>query len=128
MDFERFGIKSMILWRNAIEMQLQGLTLDIAGGNLLRLGKDGVILAASHGTRFTSNRRMFVFGCLSMRSFSVKWTLCGTCFANFEKILQNYFFGIDILIMTMIINYGKTLFWCLDSWKILENMMKLYVN
>ena len=35
----------------AIEMQMQGLTLDIAGGNLLRLGKDGVILAASHGTR-----------------------------------------------------------------------------
>ena len=33
-------------------MQMQGLTLDIAGGNLLRLGKDGVILAASHGTRF----------------------------------------------------------------------------
>ena len=31
--------------------QTQGLTLDIAGGNLLRLGKDGVILAASHGTR-----------------------------------------------------------------------------
>jgi hypothetical protein len=30
----------------------QGLTLDIAGGNLLRLGKDGVILAASHGTRW----------------------------------------------------------------------------
>ena len=39
---------------------MQGLTLDIAGGNLLRLGKDGVILAASHGTRLTSNRRMFV--------------------------------------------------------------------
>ena len=31
--------------------QTQGLTLDIAGGNLLRRGKDGVILAASHGTR-----------------------------------------------------------------------------
>jgi hypothetical protein len=30
----------------------QGLTLDIARGNLLRLGKDGVILAASHGTRY----------------------------------------------------------------------------
>ena len=29
----------------------QGLTLDIDKGNLLRLGKDGVILAASHGTR-----------------------------------------------------------------------------
>ena len=33
--------------------QTQGLTLDIAGGNLLRLGKDGVILAASHGTRLS---------------------------------------------------------------------------
>ena len=30
---------------------LKGLTLDIDRGNLLRLGKDGVILAASHGTR-----------------------------------------------------------------------------
>ena len=29
----------------------QGLTLDIERGNLLRLGKDGIILAASHGTR-----------------------------------------------------------------------------
>ena len=30
---------------------LKGLTLDIDRGNLLRLGRDGVILAASHGTR-----------------------------------------------------------------------------
>ena len=34
----------------------QGLTLDIARGNLLRLGKDGVILAASHGTRYIGGR------------------------------------------------------------------------
>ena len=34
---------------------LQGLTLDIDRGNLLRLGKDGVILAASHGTRKMSD-------------------------------------------------------------------------
>ena len=34
----------------------QGLTLDIARGNLLRLGKDGVILAASHGTRYIASR------------------------------------------------------------------------
>ena len=33
----------------------QGLTLDIDRGNLLRLGKDGVILAASHGTRKMSD-------------------------------------------------------------------------
>ena len=33
----------------------QGLTLDIDKGNLLRLGKDGVILAASHGTRKMSD-------------------------------------------------------------------------
>ena len=48
------------------EMQMQGLTLDIAGGNLLRLGKDGVILAASHGTRLTLADRLiiFVFICL----------------------------------------------------------------
>ena len=30
---------------------MQGLTLDIEKGNILRLGKEGVILAASHGTR-----------------------------------------------------------------------------
>jgi len=34
-----------------VDFVCKGLTLDIAGGNLLRLGKDGVILAASHGTR-----------------------------------------------------------------------------
>ena len=32
---------------------LQGLTLDIEKGNLLRLGRDGYILAACHGTRYT---------------------------------------------------------------------------
>ena len=31
---------------------LQGLTLDIEKGNLLRLGRDGYILAACHGTRY----------------------------------------------------------------------------
>ena len=34
-----------------ISVSLQGLTLDIEKGNLLRLGKEGIILAASHGTR-----------------------------------------------------------------------------
>ena len=34
---------------------VQGLTLDIDRGNLLRLGKDGIILAASHGTRKMSD-------------------------------------------------------------------------
>ena len=34
---------------------LQGLTLDIDRGNLLRLGRDGVVLAASHGTRKMSD-------------------------------------------------------------------------
>jgi hypothetical protein len=31
---------------------VQGLTLDIEKGNLLRLGRDGYILAACHGTRY----------------------------------------------------------------------------
>ena len=35
---------------------LQGLTLDIEKGNLLRLGRDGYILAACHGTRYTTCR------------------------------------------------------------------------
>ena len=56
--------------RNAIDMQMQGLTLDIAGGNLLRLGKDGVILAASHGTRLTS--RIFVFGFFEYSYFLIE--------------------------------------------------------
>ena len=54
MDIVKDQINDTLEQRNgqmAIEMQMQGLTLDIAGGNLLRLGKDGVILAASHGTR-----------------------------------------------------------------------------
>jgi len=34
-----------------VDFVCKGLTLDIAGGNLLRLGRDGVVLAASHGTR-----------------------------------------------------------------------------
>ena len=34
---------------------VQGLTLDIDRGNLLRLGKDGIILAASHGTKKMSD-------------------------------------------------------------------------
>jgi hypothetical protein len=33
-------------------LAIQGLTLDIEKGNLLRLGRDGYILAACHGTRY----------------------------------------------------------------------------
>ncbi len=35
---------------------VQGLTLDIEKGNLLRLGRDGYILAACHGTRYYAVR------------------------------------------------------------------------
>ncbi len=35
---------------------VQGLTLDIEKGNLLRLGRDGYILAACHGTRYYAIR------------------------------------------------------------------------
>ena len=38
-----------------LDCHVQGLTLDIDRGNLLRLGKDGIILAASHGTRKMSD-------------------------------------------------------------------------
>ena len=41
--------------KRAIFSSDQGLTLDIDRGNLLRLGKDGIILAASHGTRKMSD-------------------------------------------------------------------------
>ena len=34
---------------------MQGLTLDIDKGNILRLGKDGYILTATHGTRKMSD-------------------------------------------------------------------------
>ena len=36
---------------SCLRRSFQGLTLDIDKGNLLRLDKDGIILAASHGTR-----------------------------------------------------------------------------
>ena len=41
--------------KRAIFCSDQGLTLDIDRGNLLRLGKDGIILAASHGTKKMSD-------------------------------------------------------------------------
>jgi hypothetical protein len=37
-------------------LAIQGLTLDIEKGNLLRLGRDGYILAACHGTRYYAVR------------------------------------------------------------------------
>jgi hypothetical protein len=37
-------------------LAVQGLTLDIEKGNLLRLGRDGYILAACHGTRYYAVR------------------------------------------------------------------------
>ena len=102
------AIKSMILWRNrnAVEMQLQGLTLDIAGGNLLRLGKDGVILAASHGTRLTSYRRMLVFGLFGFSPFICRCK----AFQSNGRFVEHV---LPILIMTMIIDYDKKLFFTL---------------
>ena len=48
-------LKSKFLSPRTTFCSVQGLTLDIDRGNLLRLGKDGIILAASHGTRKMSD-------------------------------------------------------------------------
>ena len=51
---------------------MQGLTLDIAGGNLLRLGRDGVILAASHGTRSHYTYSLSPTSCRKMNEVEIE--------------------------------------------------------